>query len=814
MNSIELEMLNQIFKKRAVLFVGAGFSLDAANFENFIPNSKTLSHIICDLMSRAHDDNLRDISDFFFYEYCKKNQSAITSYCNKMQHLFTIKNAPEYYDAIIKVPWKRIYTTNYDDLIEFLGKRNNKLIKSYSLNNKNKEIADNICLHINGNLYDLNTSTYDSALKLSSSSYVSSDEFIKSSWFSLFNDDLETSSSIIFVGYSLYDINIEKVLYQHSNLKNKIYFIQNKDINDIDRFKLEKYGKVLNISTKGFCSLINEYMGQYEINDEEFFTVCFIEFNIDIQEKVEVNETVKENFLMIGDLDYKYYYKALSDNNYSSFMVIRSKLDEALVSINEHKYLVITGSLGNGKSVFISQIMTKLYMNGEHVFYLLYGNNIAVCKQDIDKIHSQNYTSYIVIDSYSKHMDIVKYIIDRNYDNIKLILADRTTEYQHNILNFNGIKHVVLEIDQLNEKEINVFYQIINNIYLWSDHLKKYKYHRRKEYMVNNCNGEISLILTDILKSKQIQEKITDSVKNIMNDESSKYMFFLICLLNVLNIKISVAILKYILDDYDYKIFNNKELEHFFQLDLFSKQINAKSSIFSSYILSYIFDSQYVLDKCIDLLIKLENHHSYENDYMLAGSLDGLKVDLFRFNFIESILPNTNKLNNLTSYYTAIQNNIPKVARDPQYWLQYAMCFIAYNNKFDKGQKYLDKAYECAQNTRYDLHKIDNQQARLYLKQALYIKNPSEALDYFYKANEVLTKHRNDIYKYKIMLDYKKFVNNNYTLFDETTKQFILNVCKKHHEILTNFINETFYANHFTLNNCLSSLEWIINRLS
>ena len=175
MNSIELEMLNQIFKKRAVLFVGAGFSLDAANFENFIPNSKTLSHIICDLMSRAHDDNLRDISDFFFYEYCKKNQSAITSYCNKMQHLFTIKNAPEYYDAIIKVPWKRIYTTNYDDLIEFLGKRNNKLIKSYSLNNKNKEIADNICLHINGNLYDLNTSTYDSALKLSSSSYVSSD---------------------------------------------------------------------------------------------------------------------------------------------------------------------------------------------------------------------------------------------------------------------------------------------------------------------------------------------------------------------------------------------------------------------------------------------------------------------------------------------------------------------------------------------------------------------------------------------------------------------------------------------------------------
>ena len=711
MNQLELDMLNKIFKKRAVLFAGAGFSVDAANFDAKMPTAKTLSHIICDLMKMEHDDNLRDISDYFFYNYCKNNNVIIEEYCEKMKHLFTIKNAPEYYDQIINVPWKRIYTTNYDDLIEFLGKRNNKLITSFSLNDSNNNTLGNICLHINGNIYDLKPSNYDTALKVSSSSYISPDDFTTSSWFSTFINDIETSSCIVFIGYSLYDLNIEKILYKHPNLKNKIYFIQKSDISEIDKFKLEKYGKVLSISTEGFSTLLKEYINQYGVIDEEFYTTSYAEFSIDTTNNIinnDIIDNVKDKFLMHGKLDNKYYYLALVKPNYSPIMVIRSQLDEALIAIKERQYLIITGNLGNGKTVFLLQIMTKLFMEGEHVFYLLYGNDIVLCKQEIDKIQSQNYTSYIIIDSYSKHMKIVEYIIENNYNNIKLILADRTIEFQHNMPTLSGKKYQILDVEQLDSREISAFYNILNNSYMWNEKLKKLGYYKRKEYLKHDCKGEISLILTDILESENIRHKINDTVKNIMNDASSKYILFVICILNVLDIRIYLAILNYILEDYNYKIFDNTDLYHFFQYDIFSKQINVKSSIFSSYILSHIFDSQYVLSKCIKLLEKLETNCSYKHDYMIVDSIDRLKVELFRFNFIESILSETNKLNNLTAYYSEIQSIIPNVTSNPQYWLQYAMCFIAYNDKFDKGQKYLTKAYECAKNTKYDMHKIDN----------------------------------------------------------------------------------------------------------
>lgn len=109
------------------------------------------------------------------------------------------------------------------------------------------------------------------------------------------------------------------------------------------------------------------------------------------------------------------------------------------------------------------------------------------------------------------------------------------------------------------------------------------------------------------------------------------------------------------------------------------------------------------------------------------------------------------------------------------------MCFIA-NKDFDKAQRYLKLAYDNAQNKEnyYDTYKIDNQQARLYLKQASqHSTNIKEALEYFFKADNLLSKRDdNHIYKYKVMLKYQEFINNRGNSFDSKTKDKIISICK------------------------------------
>jgi tetratricopeptide (TPR) repeat protein len=157
---------------------------------------------------------------------------------------------------------------------------------------------------------------------------------------------------------------------------------------------------------------------------------------------------------------------------------------------------------------------------------------------------------------------------------------------------------------------------------------------------------------------------------------------------------------------------NRKDIRHLFTLNLFNNSIDAKSSIYSLHLLNEHFESKYIVDACLNLLKML--------DYKFKkGTLDrirnDIRINLFRFNFIERILPKQSKTGMLVKYYEEIKNELPFHITNPQYWLQYAMAHIALNN-YDLAYRYLQTAIDKAENKyHYDVHKINNQKARLNL---------------------------------------------------------------------------------------------------
>ena len=80
------------------------------------------------------------------------------------------------------------------------------------------EICDRRCVHINGYIGNLTESTLNTSFKLSESSYMRPEGFLNSPWYTIFKRDLERASAIIFAGYSLYDIDIKRILVSNSDI--------------------------------------------------------------------------------------------------------------------------------------------------------------------------------------------------------------------------------------------------------------------------------------------------------------------------------------------------------------------------------------------------------------------------------------------------------------------------------------------------------------------------------------------------------------------------------------------------------------------
>ena len=655
----------------------------------------------------------------------------------------------------------------------------------------------------------LNKDSLNNSFKLTHSSYLSGDLFGSqyAEWKSHFTNDLVYNSTVaIFIGYSLYDIEIEKILQQNSSIKDKVIFIQSQkgveQENDIDDYKYKRYGHLFKIGVEEFAKKLMEYKNNLNEDVQHFISnnvTCFKKYDLVFDKNTNINIDDKKirDFFIKGDLEDAILQKETISNISSSLYLVNRKLyvDEALKILENHNFLFVLGDMGNGKTVFLKQLATIIAQKGFKVYSLTNRRNIATYKKEIETISNNvTDTTYIFIDSYTNFSNLISDILPKQYKNIKYILSSREREhhrYMNNCRNINKIPE--LFIDKLDSSDIEQFCTIINNLAAW-DLMGK-----GKQIQINRihdrCKGEISNILIDIFESEQMSSRIKELFANFSQKSTIRKHLFVVCLLNVMNIPISISLIEYILDDYDLEIFRGDVFDYLVQIDILDdgNKIKSKSSVFCQFILKHIFEADYVISESLQLLKSLNNKRDLNIQYGYE-----VKTNLFKFNFIESILPEKGKIEKLREYYENIKRDMPRITERSQYWLQYAMCFIARDTKkdFDEAQHYLDAAYNIStnkENNRY-VDKIDNQQARLYVKQSVKENDYKKAFDYFKKADMKLSRQKNDRYKFKVLRDYLNCIEQHKEFFvkDESMAKEICSVCNKHLKLINNDIDIDF----------------------
>lgn len=787
---IENELIARIATGNAILFTGAGFSLDLVSLNGKHPlRASDLSKEICKIAEIESDDDLKYSADVCI---SKKYTAKLI---NLLRDYYTIKSVGENIsdtDLICSVKWRRFYTTNYDRGLE-IGLTNNQ--KKYQTIGIDSDVskyikAENPVIHLNGFIDNLSEETLNSSFKLSNSSYVDSDLSDSPNWRYFFNQDLDKCSALVFVGYSLYDIDIEKLLHENDNLKNKTYFITEKNVSPKNQFRFKKYGKILSIEKHGFAELIKN-------NATSFSTALkairgFVPYSEDVL-KDDIRDIDIQNFLLYGKNQEALAASILLSVNANRHFAIHRKdlISDVMSRININRNVLLLSNYGNGKTCLLWQIATALFQQAKEVYFLSdsnidYFEELKMLSQSSEKI------KYIIIDDCMSKKDFFKNFAFLQPANVCLICADRTEVikkwygdvFQEEIFDFTSIP-----VDNLSDFEFQSFNDILDFVGLWGK-LAGTGIDTKKRFLEDeNIHIQFSTALLKLLKSPVITEKINELCKTFLTDEKYQNFVFAVCYLRIIGIKPYFNLVYELSDSdliYSPLLSNN---ENFSQIFTLRNDYVEVSDVFAKYFMSSnLISGEKIIDRLYFIVRKFDNYS--DRDYFQ----NAIFRSALRFHIVSGLLPENNRKVMLLDYYEQLKTILPWLKSDPNYWMQYAMAKMMWNKLYDDAQKLLDTSYSVAEHKyEYDVSKIDNQQARLYLLIAQVRTVESDRFAYFQRADSILTHVEMDSYALHRIEDMLAFYDKCFTLLSIKNRKNVLSSLHFYQEKISNYRGEDKY---------------------
>lgn len=791
-----VDLFSKISSGNALLFLGAGFSSDCVNIsDNTPPTGKKLIELIEKIGGFDGEGDLKYASEYFIE---KKGESALIEL---LKNQFILKKVNSNQIEICSLPWRRVYTTNYDNAVELAFRENNFNFDCINVEHEPMQYfkKKNICVHINGYIKDLSNSI-PTTFKLTESSYVSPDSFLESKWIKSFKKDLEQCSAILFIGYSLYDIEIKKILFENSLFKSKTFFIVKEDSKRKLLHDLSYYGKVYNVGISNFVSKLSQ--NKPKINKEEFYLECFEKYELHFPSSL-ISDIEITNFLLHGNLDKLYINQIFTASKQMlPYLIIRKELNKILDLISqETNFLGILSDFGNGKTTLLHELAAKLTSDGKQVYMLCnFDGNFT---QDIEKLSLLKDDIYLLIDDYENCPDIVKTLILINSSNLKVIVTTRSSN-QHDFKEIwqKNINYKEIVIDILSYNEAIDFSEIIENTGLWGSFAGESDDKKIKKIIEDN-HGQISHTLLNLLEAPQMFERIKVLTSKLFLNQQYQDTILAICLLEVLNQPLTysniseVALTNVI---YDAKLLNNDDFKQLFPS--VNSKIVSKSSLYARNMLKNHFSAIYTVNKLLDIAEKFQ--HLRNNSTVEAY----IYKSLLKFSFIERVLPSTNKINMLIRYYEQLKSRIERLDKTPHFWLQYAMARIAIDD-FHNAQNYLETAYAKIYEG-YDTSYLDAQQSRLWLILAQKETQQDKSMDLFLKAHRLLSHLSDDQYKYRQVEVYSDFYHIKKNYLSKKNKDIFFSAVQEMIKKLEDLDRRTYFTETNRMAHCYEKLTKIL----
>lgn len=805
------EAINKIFEKNCLLFLGAGFSQGAINvLEKEMPTARILSDQLDELSGGQNEGNLEEAAEQYIEEIGEYQLVPL------LHKTYTAKEVTNGQKTISDCCWSRIYTTNYDNIIEFASSRKGVAMTPVTLSSRVKEYKDkkSVVVHLNGSIANLKPSALTEEFKLSASSY-NTQSFLNSEWVTLFRYDIQDADAIFFIGCSLqYDLDIKRIMREETTIKEKCFFIMADGEQESYVRKASRFGQVAPIGLEQFAAKIESQKRSFiptAIKQSPRY-LCFNNVKLS-KRRPSLVDTDIHSLYYKGDQSLEIIQYSLSSPTDFYYYIKRTELEHVTDTIikNGQNNILIHSDLGNGKTLFLDGLSIRLCEQGYTVF--IFKHYMASLHREIEQIcQIKDNKIAIILENYSGNREIITELALHRTDQL-LIVSERTVSNDMAydwLVNKIGADFYSVDLNVLDTHERKSIINVFNQYGLWS-FLSASDDFDKNEFIIKECKNNFRGILLGLLRSPNILQRFSTIISTIKQKKDFYEALVLILASKLFELNIDIEMLSTALDDTILGNLNFRRNEVVRELINFeNNEIKVKSSVLAEVLLSEIIETEIIKEVLVRTFKNFDKHrHSPEFKRVLRA--------LLSFINLKRVLnqKSSNKYQEvMVSFFEDIRN-CTFCKKNPHYWLQYAILKLD-EHDFIVADTFFNNAYSFAsKHEDFDTYQIDNHYARYLLINALEVTNDPQFMQIFKKAHEILIEpsHQKDTkyYPFKVAQNYLPFYQKYEKQMKKADKELFFNACKTMLDMIDRFVQSMpQYRHRKEVKNARVNLERII----
>jgi hypothetical protein len=660
---------------------------------------------------------LTDLAEFC-YDHPSFKQQLVTHLINRLTHC----NPSNSHYLVMRLPWRAIFTTNFDDVAERSLKEFNPLIVTPGFDVMNLSADRRPLYYLHGRALDFIEAVTDPRLVLSETNYLEIKEKNRNLYSALINE-VHAASRIFFIGYPIHDAEIATRLFAIDGLREKSIVICGPSEKAVTLNRLKKFGEIFPIGVDNLAARLPA-PSTIPTKKRDLHLLRFVDFVEPTPANTEIDSGNVVHLLLSGEFDYgAFACQQRQRHQRPEYCVPRTR---HLAEVFEAKInrFIVTSDLGNGKSVFLNQLAFEAHARGYEVFSIK--TQMPETLAELDEILPSSTKRLYIIDSFVRFRKAVRHIGRRlPLTSILVCAANQSVndpDYA-NIADEMGGAPREIDLNILDSNELSNWDDLLERWGFWEDRIEE-STADRVEFLRTRCGAENRSIILALFRETRLSKKIHEIVEYFLHQNPQHSKAFIAVLINALcknhvewpRIEEWIGINN---STFKASVLSSKVCDF---MSGSRRWYEFTSAELASYILNnYDFD----IENIVDVYTKIVRETAYSANDPRGGfdARENLK-ELMRFRFLTRLFSHpTTGANAINAVYQRL-SNVPRIRTNDQFWLQYAMSRMELDD-LKSAETYLNTAIGLAEKkgASYSKFQIIDQQIRLILRKNSRPKN-------------------------------------------------------------------------------------------
>ena len=496
---------------RALAFLGSGFSLGAVSIANdSIPTSGELAKRLMKAAGESEDAEFDLAADLFIKAH-PQNPVALNTF---LQNQFTIKTISPAQDAFAQYPWQRIYTTNYDDIVEVRVGPPWRWVYSCvlavpakSLQSRGKMVGTSSRLrrrHRQGRCEEPLPSRSSKLHRPRTPQDAVADSVAGRSG---------EAAAIFAMGFSFADLHIARLFRQSTSLKRKTFVVVRPTATAAVRSYAAEFGTVVDCKFEALLGKLDKALALD--NHPDVPILSFIEHPLPETPQEPKSEDIF-NLLLAGTFNPANHLYALINPEKPYSFSRNYVLREIANWTGTARKFLISSRIGNGKSIFFRQLMVQLARDN---FIVCEGRHaVDSLAEELEILQRRGQPLAFLYEGVRENEASIKAVAAVLAPSDILLVATRPTSFA---MNYDNLRNVLgegfksISLDTLQPVEISSLDNVLNFYGLWAG-VAGPTSSARAHFVRDECASEPRAVLLHLFRSPALTARIKEPVLRLV----------------------------------------------------------------------------------------------------------------------------------------------------------------------------------------------------------------------------------------------------------------------------------------------------------